>query len=143
MDHYLSWLFDQHTVLIPSTYHQFISNLKGLAIRHPLVNLTELRNKLGVEAMQDKHAFKSMLQYFHSIGKIVWLLTTGYAFTDPTLAPREALAICSNSEENNTIGFDSDIFHLKRFSTSISRVGEFLVMYVIVSTEMEFCTLEG
>jgi GTPase SAR1 family protein len=71
-------IFDQHTVLIPSTYHQFISNLKGLAIQHPLVNLTELRNKLGVEAVQDERAFKSMLQYFHSIGKIVWLLTTGY-----------------------------------------------------------------
>ena len=90
-------IFDEHAVQIPSTYHQFILKLKDLSKQHPLEHWSEIHKKLGDETKQDSSSFKLMLQYFHSIGKIV-LLPTGFVFTDPTLAPQIAAKFISPKE---------------------------------------------
>jgi hypothetical protein len=89
-------IMDTHAVQIPSTYHQFLSKLHNLAKEHPLVHWSFLHKKLG-NTKQDESAFKAMLHYCQSLGRIVWL-PTGYVFTDPTLAPQIAAKFVSPIE---------------------------------------------
>jgi hypothetical protein len=89
-----SRIFDQHTVQIPSTYHQFLQKLKQIGKDNPVVHWTELHKMVDPEAHQDLESFKFMLQYCQSIGRVVWL-PSGSVYTDPTMAPKIAAKFVS------------------------------------------------
>jgi hypothetical protein len=91
-------ILDKHTTQIPTSYHSFMLHLQHLSKESPLLHWSDLHTKLqknfGAEFKMDEAAFKCMLQYIQSIGRIVWL-PTGWVFTDATLAPRIAAKFVS------------------------------------------------
>jgi hypothetical protein len=90
-------IFNKHTTQIPTSYHSFLLQLQHHSKESPLMHWGDLHTTLGKEFKMDKVAFKCMLKYIQSIGRIVWL-PTGWVFTDPTLAPKIAAKFVSPRE---------------------------------------------
>jgi hypothetical protein len=87
-------ILSKHATQIPTSYHSFLLQLQHLSKESPLLYWSDLHTKLGKEFKMDEAAFKCILKYIQSIGRIVWL-PTGWVFTDPTLAPKIAAKFVS------------------------------------------------
>ena len=87
-------ILDNHATQIPSSYRIFLSKLHDLSKTNPLIHWNDLHTILEPEMEMGQTAFKTMLRYTESIGRIVWL-PTGIVFTDPTIAPKIAAKFIS------------------------------------------------
>jgi hypothetical protein len=91
-------IFNKHATQIPTSYNDaFLAQLQDLSKKSPLLHWSDLYTKLGSESKMGEAAFKCMLKYIQSIGRIIWL-PTGWVFTDSTLAPKIAAKFVSPRE---------------------------------------------
>ena len=82
----------KHAHHIPSSFYKtFLLELKKT---DALVHWTELFQYFAPKLNVNETSFKSMLQYFQAIGRIVQL-PNGMIFTDPTIAPKIAAKFVS------------------------------------------------
>jgi hypothetical protein len=120
-------IFDKHTTQIPSSYQAFLLKLKDMAKTTPLISWNELFDKFKSEVNMTEMSFKTMLQYIHSIGRIVWL-PNGTIFTDSTIAPKIAakfispkevsLAVLREEKEDVQILNESEVGYLLNINSS-------------------------
>lgn len=83
-------IFSQYCVQIPSLYRKVLALFKSRPVSASLVHWKDLLKQTTQEDEakdMTEPAFRTMLRYFESIGRIVWL-PTGWVFTDPTIAPK-------------------------------------------------------
>ena len=90
-------IFDHYAIHIPSSYQEFLLELKEISKEIPLLPWSDLFNKFGLQLKMDEQGFKTMVHYLQSIGRVVWL-PNGTVFTDPTIAPKIAAKFVSPKE---------------------------------------------
>ncbi len=114
-----SQIFEQHAMLIPSSFHKLLKSINNLSSSHVLpsspsteathqthsdlapntllVDFKELHKQLREENDMELPSFKYALHYLHAIGYIVFL-KNGLVCTSPTLIPKLLAKFISPSE---------------------------------------------
>lgn len=78
-------IFSQFSVKLPKSYRKILSQLKERPAIKSILHWTDLFKEFSWEF--DRPGFQTMLKYFESIGRIIWL-PGGLVFTDPSIASK-------------------------------------------------------
>lgn len=85
-------IFNQYCVQIPSSYRKVLTQLQSRSMSSYFIHWQDLLEEIMSQGEllgedETEASFQTMLRYFDSIGRVVWL-RTGWVFTDPTIAPK-------------------------------------------------------
>lgn len=95
-------IFEQHTVLIPSSARNILQLLQSLHTGNVLIPFHELYHHLKDKCKRDIQSFELALHHLHSIGRILFL-QNGIVCTTPTLIPKMLAKFISPAEVQNQL----------------------------------------